>query len=128
VTVPFGINQQTLMSGRAGRITSHIANPIDYHDYNSDLPHSKILSGTPNDELKLMLWLTIGLLFLELFMMYIKYDFLNVSNIVMVVTGTTYNSIDIFTELLRHDIHQDMFRVNIYVNCFGPYLADDICW
>lgn len=74
MTSPFGINQQNLLGGRR---TVLPGNPVDYHDYSS-IPHSQILSGTPNDELKWMLWLTLGLLTLELFMMYTKYDFLNV--------------------------------------------------
>jgi len=45
VTVPFGIDQQTLLGGRR---TAPVGNPADYHDYVS-LPHSQILSGTPND-------------------------------------------------------------------------------
>jgi hypothetical protein len=61
-------------------------------------------------------------------MMYIKYDFLNVSYFVIVVAGTAHYSIDIFAELFRHDIHKNMFGANINVHYSRPYLVDDICW
>jgi hypothetical protein len=48
VTVPFGINQHTLMSSGAARISS-LGNPIDYRDYNNSMHHSQNLSDTPND-------------------------------------------------------------------------------
>lgn len=39
------------------------------------------MTGTPNEELKWMFLLTIGILVLELYMMFNKYDFLNVISV-----------------------------------------------
>ena len=75
-----------------------VPGPIEYNP-----SHGSMLAtiSTPNDELKWVFWLTLGILFLELFMLNIKYDFLNVLPTTNEAASTGNNHIFVRSQLFR---------------------------
>ena len=72
--------------------------PIDYQPSAGSMLAT---ISTPNDELKWVFWLTLGILFLELFMLNNKYDFLNVLPPTNAATGTGNHHLPVRSKLFR---------------------------